>query len=106
MTAILAVLAIIAGAPDHAHAGTITRQEMRATVRPYNAWLDRVAWCETRNRNLATGNGYYGYFQFDAQTWRAVGGTGLPHQHGWLVQAYRAVKLRKLRGTAPWPVCG
>lgn len=105
--AVVAVVAALLGGADHAcRTDCLTRQEMRAVVRPWVPWLDRVAWCETRNRNAATGNGYWGFFQFDLATWRSVGGTGYPHQHGWLVQAYRAVKLRKLRGTAPWPVCG
>jgi hypothetical protein len=76
-------------------------------VRPYNAKLERMAWCESRRRwHIATGNGFFGGLQFDAQTWHSVGGRGMPHWHSPLEQKYRAVLLIRRRGYAPWPVCG
>ena len=76
-------------------------------VRPYNAKLERMAWCESRGRwHIATGNGFFGGLQFDARTWRSVGGRGLPHWHSPLEQKFRAVLLIRRRGFAPWPVCG
>jgi hypothetical protein len=77
------------------------------TVRPYNAKLDRMASCESGGRwHIATGNGYYGGLQFDLRTWRSVGGRGMPHWHTPLEQKFRAVRLIRRRGYAPWPVCG
>ena len=80
-------------------------------VRPYNAKLERMAYCETkyngRTRWFAnTGNGYYGGLQFDLSTWRSVGGRGYPHHNSKLEQKYRAVKLIRKRGYQPWPRCG
>lgn len=76
-------------------------------VRPYNAKLERMAWCESRGHwRIATGNGYWGGLQFDLRTWRGVGGSGYPHWHSRLEQKFRAVLLIRRRGFAPWPVCG
>ncbi len=49
---------------------------------------------------------YYGLYQFDLGTWRAVGGQGKPTDYGWEEQTYRAKLLYKERGDSPWPVCG
>jgi Transglycosylase-like domain len=76
-------------------------------VRPYNAKLERMAWCESRQRwSLSTGNGYFGGLQFDLQTWRSVGGRGMPHWASELEQKFRAVLVIRSRGFSPWPVCG
>jgi resuscitation-promoting factor RpfA len=76
-------------------------------VRPYNAKLNRMAWCESRGRwHIATGNGFYGGLQFDLPTWASVGGRGMPHWHSPLEQKFRAVRLIHRRGFAPWPRCG
>jgi len=82
-------------------------QSRWAIVRPYNAKLERMAYCESRGRwYIATGNGYYGGLQFDMPTWRSVGGRGMPHQNSKLEQKFRAVLLIRRAGYAPWPVCG
>jgi hypothetical protein len=66
-----------------------------------------MAQCESTGRwFIATGNGFYGGLQFDAQTWHSVGGSGLPHQNSILEQKFRAVLLIRRRGYAPWPICG
>lgn len=79
-------------------------------VEPYNAKLERIQECETGNYkepwSLSTGNGYFGGLQFSLKTWRSVGGKGYPHQARKLEQKYRAVKLIKLMGYSPWPICG
>lgn len=76
-------------------------------VRPYNAKLERMAWCESRQRwSLNTGNGYYGGLQFDLSTWKSVRGRGYPHRSSELEQKYRAVLLIRKRGYQPWPRCG
>lgn len=79
----------------------------RATVRPYLAWLHRVAACESGGRwYIDTGNGFYGGVQFTLSSWRAVGGRGMPHHASKLEQMYRAVLLLRAQGPGAWPVCG
>jgi len=63
--------------------------------------------CESGgNYATNTGNGYYGAYQFDLETWRSVGGTGLPSDASPAVQDALAARLADQRGTSPWPVCG
>jgi hypothetical protein len=50
-----------------------------------------------------TGNGYYGAYQFDLQTWRGVGGSGLPSDATPAEQDMRAQMLYNQRGCSPWP---
>ena len=74
---------------------------------PNQANWDRVAACESGgNWHLSTGNGYYGGLQFSASTWRAVGGTGYPHQHSREEQIRRANILKDRAGLGQWPRCG
>jgi hypothetical protein len=70
-----------------------------------DAWY-RLRMCESGgNYAINTGNGYYGAYQFDAGTWHAYGGSGLPHQATSAEQDYRAKLLFRARGWAPWPAC-
>lgn len=68
----------------------------------------RVARCESGlNPSAYSPAGpYYGIWQFDAPTWRSVGGSGLPSEASVEEQTRRAWELRSRRGWAPWPVCG
>jgi hypothetical protein len=50
-----------------------------------------------------TGNGYYGAYQFDRQTWGSVGGSGNPAHASASEQDMRAQMLYDRRGLAPWP---
>lgn len=63
--------------------------------------------CESHG-NYATnsGNGFYGAYQFDLQTWRSMGGSGLPSAAPSWEQDARAKALYQTRGSSPWPVCG
>lgn len=80
----------------------------REAIRPYRAWLARLRHCEATGsyRAVSPGGTYTGAYQFDDQTWRSVGGAGRAMFAGRLEEDYRAVQLRKRRGTGPWPVCG
>ena len=49
---------------------------------------------------------YHGLYQFDAQTWQSVGGSGVASQASAAEQTKRAQMLYDQRGSAPWPVCG
>ncbi|MGJ3507963.1 ubiquitin-like domain-containing protein [Enemella sp. A6] len=67
---------------------------------------DRLAQCESGgNWSINTGNGYYGGLQFSASSWRAVGGSGLPHQHSREEQIRRAEILKSKQGWGAWPAC-
>ena len=69
----LAVVGAVAAGAPLALAGT-------ASAAPESAW-DKLAQCESGgNWKINTGNGYYGGIQFNASTWRAYGGSGMPHQ--------------------------
>lgn len=48
---------------------------------------------------------YRGAYQFDASTWRSVGGTGDPAAASPEEQDARAAELMRRRGTQPWSVC-
>ncbi len=69
-----------------------------------DVWV-RLAQCESGGRNVNTGNGYYGYFQFSATTWRSLGGTGLPSDHSYEEQKALAIKLQQRSGWGQWPAC-
>ncbi|MBT2399740.1 resuscitation-promoting factor [Streptomyces sp. ISL-100] len=69
---------------------------------------NELAHCESGGRPGAvdaTGN-YGGLYQFDAQTWQRLGGSGRPEDAPASEQTFRAKKLYIQRGTTPWPHCG
>ncbi len=67
---------------------------------------DRLAQCEAGgNWYINTGNGYYGGLQFSASSWRAVGGSGLPHQNSREVQIQMGERLKAQQGWGAWPAC-
>ena len=69
--------------------------------------LEAIAACESGgNPATNTGNGFYGKYQFDLQTWASVGGTGLPSNASEAEQDRRAAILYARSGATPWPVCG
>lgn len=74
-------------------------------LRTRDVW-GQLAQCESGGRpHIATGNGYYGMYQFTARTWRSVGGSGLPHRHGAREQTKRAQILQARAGWGQWPHC-
>jgi hypothetical protein len=80
------------------------RQPPASTVSPV---LEAIAQCESGgNPATDTGNGFYGKYQFDLQTWQAMGGTGNPAQASEAEQDQRAAALYAQAGPSPWPVCG
>jgi LysM repeat protein len=94
----LAVVGAVATGAPLALAGT-------AGAAPVSAW-DRLAQCESGgNWSINTGNGYYGGIQFDARTWHAHGGAGLPHQASKAQQIAVAERTLAAQGWGAWPVC-
>lgn len=67
-----------------------------------------LAACESGgDPNIVSSNGlYHGLYQFDAQTWQSVGGSGVASQASAAEQTQRAQQLYNDRGSQPWPVCG
>ena len=80
-------------------------QRLAAQEERYAVW-DRLAECESGgNWSINTGIGYYGGLQFSLSSWRAVGGSGYPHQHSREEQIARAERLLDLQGWGAWPAC-
>jgi len=69
---------------------------------------DALAHCESGgNSHSVSPNGkYYGLYQFSPQTWRSVGGKGLPSSASPEEQTERAKRLFARGGHSSWPVCG
>ena len=67
-----------------------------------------LASCESGgNASVVSSNGmYHGLYQFDAQTWQSVGGSGVASDASAAEQTQRAQMLYDERGSQPWPVCG
>jgi LysM repeat protein len=94
----LAVVGAVAAGATAALAGT-------ATAAPASAW-DKLAQCESGgNWSINTGNGYYGGLQFSLPTWRAFGGTGMPHQASKGTQIAVAERVLASQGWNAWPSC-
>ena len=72
------------------------------------AILLRIAECESGGnpRAVSPGGQYRGKYQFSRETWRTLGGRGDPADAPEWQQDRLALKLYRLRGTAPWPNCG
>ncbi len=71
---------------------------------------DRLAQCESNGnwRNISANGMYYGGLQFHPQTWRKVGGQGMPHEASREEQIRRAqLLLAKPWATwgNQWPAC-
>ncbi|QHO90418.1 transglycosylase [Actinomyces sp. 432] len=65
-----------------------------------------LAQCESGgNPTTNTGNGFYGLYQFSLSTWRAMGGTGYPHEADTATQTAMAKKLQAQAGWGQWPHC-
>lgn len=93
----LASLALVGGA---AAAGAVP-----ANAASTATW-DALAQCEsTGNWSINTGNGYYGGVQFSLSTWRAFGGSGMPHQASKSEQIRIAEKVLATQGWGAWPAC-
>ena len=127
IVSVLAILAVSACTPEQVQevartVGVEVTQEQAASLASYASrppeepQLARQAteksWAALRNCEaggnyaINTGNGFYGAYQFNAGTWRSVGGIGLPHLATPAEQDRRAKILYSQRGRSPWPICG
>ncbi len=102
----------VSGAPSAA-----PRQESRrvkvTAVKPSGRGQDRGNLAGIRNCESSGDYGavsadgkYRGAYQFDRQTWTAVGGSGDPAAASADEQDRRAAILYRQRGTSAWPSCG
>ena len=71
---------------------------------------NRLAQCEANGnwQNISANGMYYGGLQFHPQTWRSVGGSGMPHEASRAEQIHRAqLLLAKPWATwgNQWPAC-
>jgi LysM repeat protein len=83
----------------------LTALSAPATAAPVSTW-DALAQCEsTGNWSINTGNGYYGGLQFSPTTWRAFGGSGMPHQASKAEQIRVAENTLATQGWGAWPAC-
>lgn len=68
---------------------------------------EAIAKCESGgNWSINTGNGYYGGLQFSEATWKANGGTGMPHRASREEQIRVAENVLRTQGIGAWPSCG
>lgn len=94
----LALVGAVATGAPLALAGT-------ASAAPDSAW-DKLAQCESGgNWSINSGNGYYGGIQFNASTWHAFGGEGMPHQASRSEQIAVAERTLAAQGWNAWPAC-
>jgi peptidoglycan hydrolase-like protein with peptidoglycan-binding domain len=84
-----------------------SRSVRRTSTVRLPAILQRIAQCESGGnpRAVSPGGQYRGKYQFSRETWRTLGGSGDPVDAPEWLQDRLALKLYRLRGTAPWPNC-
>jgi septal ring factor EnvC (AmiA/AmiB activator) len=89
----------------HARADELMARSGRAEPSP-EQWA-QVRECESLDDYaINTGNGFFGAYQFELETWIGVGGAGLPNHALPEEQDARARLLYAMRGAQPWPLCG
>ena len=94
-----------AQAEDSSSASKKSSSDSAPSVSSGGVW-DRIAQCESGgNWSINTGNGYYGGLQFTPSTWRAYGGSGMPHQASRNEQIAVAKRVQAGQGWGAWPGC-
>ena len=78
-----------------------------AQVGPASGVWASLRQCESGgDYAIDTGNGFYGAYQFTAQTWRAMGtGYAYANDAPYWVQDAAAQKLQRMSGWGQWPAC-
>ena len=81
-------------------------EDNSSSTTPSGSVWDQLAECESGgNWSINTGNGYYGGLQFSLSTWRAYGGTGMPHEASREEQIAVAKRVQADQGWGAWPAC-
>ncbi len=85
---------------------TTSRSSTRTVSPPSSSVWTQLANCESGGNWAAnTGNGYYGGLQFSLSSWRAVGGSGYPHEASASTQIEMGQRLQASQGWGAWPAC-
>ena len=85
---------------------TTTKKSSGGSSTPSGSVWDKLAQCESGgNWSINTGNGFYGGLQFTLSTWRAYGGTGMPHEASREEQIAVAERVQDAQGWGAWPAC-
>ncbi|HET6795385.1 MAG TPA: transglycosylase family protein [Acidimicrobiales bacterium] len=85
---------------------SLTAPAVGADAGPTPSNFQKLRSCESGdNYSTDTGNGYYGAYQFDVQTWQGLGYQGRPDQAQPATQDQAARQLYDQRGWSPWPSC-
>ena len=80
--------------------------DVTTTAAPAEGVWTQLAACESGgNWSANTGNGYYGGLQFSLSSWRAVGGSGYPHEASAATQIAMGQRLQASQGWGAWPGC-
>lgn len=96
---------VVEVAKIHARADELMARNGRTEPSPQQ-W-EQVRVCESLDDYaINTGNGFFGAYQFELETWIGVGGSGLPNHASPEEQDARARLLYGMRGAQPWPLCG
>ena len=83
-----------------------TSTSAASTSAPSSSVWTALAGCESGgNWSANTGNGYYGGLQFSLSSWRAVGGSGYPHEASAATQIAMGQRLQSSQGWGAWPGC-
>jgi len=105
--------AVLAERAADAHARAIARKKQLAEFRDLpgavsRATLESIASCESGGdpRIVSSDGLYHGKYQFSPDTWKSVGGEGLPSDAPEAEQDFRAALLYERSGPGQWPVCG
>jgi hypothetical protein len=64
-----------------------------------------LSGCESGHTNAATGNGFWGFFQFTLATFHSLGYEGSPTDYGYETQREAAQALQARSGWGQWPAC-
>jgi hypothetical protein len=95
-------IAVTAGVVAAVMSGDVSPAQAAPGMPGEDSW-HRLRLCESGdNYSDDTGNGYYGGYQFDLQTWHRLGGTGHPNQAAPLEQDRLARALYRERGWSSW----
>lgn len=93
-------------APRRASSAASRSATTTAPSAPSGSVWTRLAACESGGNWAAnTGNGYYGGLQFSLSSWRAVGGSGYPHEASATTQIAMGQRLQARQGWGAWPGC-
>ncbi|MBA3268606.1 MAG: transglycosylase family protein [Acidimicrobiia bacterium] len=98
----VAAAAVIADLPT----GPVTAHAEVVSSRPSPDALRALRSCESGGDYTAdSGNGYYGAYQFAADTWQSLGYDGYPNEAAPAVQDEAVARLYARSGWTPWPGC-